>query len=65
VLFRSIQVGSTKRVLAAELATSSETLSRTFAKLRDEKLIEMRGSTVRVRDAAALAARFRRQLGES
>jgi CRP-like cAMP-binding protein len=60
----TIELGSTKRVLAAELATSSETLSRTFAKLRDEKLIEVRGATVRVREVAALAARFRRQLGE-
>ena len=60
----SVEVGSTKRVLAAELATSSETLSRTFAKLRAEKLIEVRGATVRVRDVAALQARFRRLLGE-
>jgi CRP/FNR family transcriptional regulator len=59
-----IELGSTKRVLAAELATSSETLSRTFAKLRDEKLIEVRGATVRVRDVAALEARFRKLLGE-
>ena len=60
----NIELGSTKRVLAAELATSSETLSRTFAKLRGEKLIEVRGATVRVRDVAALQARFRRLLGE-
>ncbi len=59
-----IALGSTKRVLAAELATSSETLSRTFAKLRDEKLIDVRGATVRVRDVAALQVRFRRLLGE-
>jgi CRP/FNR family transcriptional regulator len=51
-------------LLAAELATSSETLSRTFARLRDAELIEVRGATVRVRDAAALRARFRRLLGE-
>jgi CRP-like cAMP-binding protein len=61
----NIEVGSTKRVLAAELTTSSETLSRTFAKLRAEKLIEVRGATVRVRDATALITRFRRQLGEA
>lgn len=60
----TIELGSTKRVLAAELATSSETLSRTFAKLRDEKLIEVRGATVRVRDVAALSAHFRQLLGE-
>lgn len=60
-----VRLGSTKRVLAAELATSSETLSRTFARLRDADLIEVRGATVRVRDAAALRARFRRLLGEA
>ena len=60
----TIEIASTKRVLAAELATSSETLSRTFAKLRAEKLIEVRGATVCVRDVAALQARFRRLLGE-
>ena len=60
----TIKLDSTKRVLAAELATSSETLSRTFAKLRDEKLIGVSGATVRVNDVAALHARFRRLLGE-
>jgi CRP/FNR family transcriptional regulator len=60
----AIELGSTKRVLAAELATSSETLSRTFAKLRDEKLIEVRGATVHLHDPPALARRFRRLLGE-
>ena len=60
----NIELGSTKRVLAAELATSSETLSRTFAKLRAEKLIEVRGAIVRVRDVAALQGHFRRLLGE-
>ena len=59
-----VELGSTKRVLAAELATSSETLSRTFAKLRDEKLIVVRGATVRIASVAALQARFRRLLGE-
>jgi CRP/FNR family transcriptional regulator, dissimilatory nitrate respiration regulator len=59
-----VQLASTKRVLAAELGTSSETLSRTFAKLRDEDLIEIRGSAVHVRDVAALENRFRTLLGE-
>jgi CRP-like cAMP-binding protein len=60
----TVQLGSTKRVLAAELGTSSETLSRTFAKLRDEGLVEIDGATLQVRDVAALQARFRRLLGE-
>ena len=61
----SIELASTKRVLAAELGTSSETLSRTFARLRDEGLLEVRGKSLRLRDVAALRARFRRLLGES
>lgn len=60
----TIELKSTKRVLAAELGTSSETLSRTFAKLRDEALLEVKGATVRVPDVVALEARFRGLLGE-
>ena len=41
-----IQLPSTKRVLAAELGTVSETLSRTVAKLRDQRLLSVRGATV-------------------
>lgn len=61
----TIHLGMTKRVLASELGTSSETLSRTFARLRDEGLLEVKGSTLRVSDVAALKARFRRLLGET
>jgi CRP-like cAMP-binding protein len=60
-----VKLGSTKRVLAAELATSSETLSRTFARLRDADLITVAGGVVHVADATALRGRFRRLLGES
>lgn len=60
-----IHLPSTKRVLAAELGTSSETLSRTFARLRGEGLLEVDGNMLRVHDEAALQARFRRLLGES
>jgi CRP/FNR family transcriptional regulator len=55
----------TKRVLAAQLATTSETLSRTFAKLRGEGLLEVCGATVHVPNPTALHARFRKLLGES
>lgn len=41
-----IRLPSTKRVLAAELGTVSETLSRTVAKLRDQKLLSVQGDTV-------------------
>lgn len=60
-----IALGMTKRILAAQLATTSETLSRTFAKLREEGLLEMRGSTLHVPNPIAVDARFRRLLGEA
>lgn len=59
-----IRLPSTKRVLAAELGTSSETLSRTFARLRADGLLEVKGNTLRVIDRESLLARFRRLLGE-
>jgi CRP/FNR family transcriptional regulator len=60
----TVELRSTKRVLAAELGTSSETLSRTFAKLRDEALVEIDGATFTIRDVPALQERFRGLLGE-
>ncbi len=59
-----VELGSTKRVLAAELGTSSETLSRTLAKLRDGGLLEIKGATLRVRDVGEVRERFRHLLGE-
>jgi CRP/FNR family transcriptional regulator len=61
----TIELGRTKRVLAAELGTSSETLSRTFARLRDDDLLGVRGNTLHLRDVLALRTRFRRLLGEA
>jgi CRP/FNR family transcriptional regulator, dissimilatory nitrate respiration regulator len=60
-----ITLPGTKRVLAAELGTSSETLSRTLAKLRDAKLITVAAHTITMHDAAAVAALLQRNLGES
>ena len=59
-----LRLPGTKRVLAAELGTSSETLSRTFAALRDREVIAVSAKTITVRDPAALQAILRRNLGE-
>lgn len=60
-----VPLGSTKRVIAAELGTSSETLSRTLAKLRSEGLVQAHGAKLIVTDADELRARFRKLLGET
>lgn len=60
-----INLKETKRVLAAQLATSSETLSRTLAKLRDEGLVVVHGAKIRIKCAEALRNHFRRLLGEN
>jgi CRP/FNR family transcriptional regulator len=60
-----IKLSGTKRDLAAELGTSSETFSRTLARLRGEKLITVGARAITVLAAPALAARLRRNLGET
>jgi CRP/FNR family transcriptional regulator len=52
----SIQLPTTKRVLAAELGTVSETFSRTVAKFRELDLLAVEGSTVTLPCPARLAA---------
>jgi CRP-like cAMP-binding protein len=54
----------TKRVLAAELGTVSETFSRTLAKFRQQKLIAVKGRTVTVLSPLRLNTLLRRNLGE-
>jgi CRP-like cAMP-binding protein len=60
----SIDLSMTKRVLAAELGTVSETFSRTLAKFREQKLITVKGKTVTILSPARLNALLRRNLGE-
>jgi CRP-like cAMP-binding protein len=59
-----IELTMTKRVLAAELGTVSETFSRTLAKFRGQKLIAVKGKTITVLSPAKLSALLRRNLGE-
>jgi CRP-like cAMP-binding protein len=59
-----IELHMTKRVLAAELGTVSETFSRTLAKLREQGLIEIYGKRVTVLNPSRLGALLRRHLGE-
>jgi len=61
----AVQLPGTKRVLAAELGTSSETLSRTLARLRDHRLISVGAKAITLHDRGALDALFRHNLGEN
>lgn len=60
----SIELRTTKRVLAAELGTVSETFSRTLAKFREQQLIQVKGKTLTVLSPARLKALLRQNLGE-
>jgi CRP/FNR family transcriptional regulator len=59
-----IELPMTKRVLAAELGTVSETFSRTLAKFREQKLIGVKGKTLTVLCPARLNELLRKNLGE-
>jgi CRP/FNR family transcriptional regulator len=61
----TIELRMTKRVLAAELCTVSETFSRTLAKFRTQGLIEVRGRQITVLNPEAMRALLRRNLGET
>jgi CRP/FNR family transcriptional regulator, dissimilatory nitrate respiration regulator len=59
-----IELKNTKRVLAAELGTVSETFSRTLAKFREQRLVTVKGKMVTVLSPAKLRDLLRRNLGE-
>lgn len=60
----AIKLPMTKRVLAAELGTVSETFSRTLAKFRELELVSVKGDTITVVSPVKLDALLRRNLGE-
>ncbi len=60
----TIHLKTTKRVLAAELGTVSETLSRTLARFRDDGLLSVQGNSLSVISPVRLRALLRRNLGE-
>jgi len=59
-----IQLDRTKRVLAAEIGTVSETLSRTFASFRDNGLVSVSGKVITILDPPKLDQLLRRNLGD-
>jgi CRP/FNR family transcriptional regulator, dissimilatory nitrate respiration regulator len=59
-----IALDVTKTVLASELSTRNETLSRALARLRDDGQIAVEGKRIRVLSPKKLEARFRANLGE-
>lgn len=60
----NIELTLTKRMLAAELGTISETFSRTLAKFRQQKLLIVKGRNLTVVAPAKLHELLRRNLGE-
>ncbi len=50
----SISLDVTKKVLASQLGVTSETFSRTLARFRDERLIEVNGNNITLLDCAGL-----------
>lgn len=58
-----IELRTTKRVLAAELGTVSETFSRALARFRQQGLINVKGKTLTVLSPARLGEVLNRNLG--
>ncbi len=58
-----IAIGTTKAILASELTTRQETLSRIFAKLRDAGHLIVKGRMIIINNPLALQAVFEANLG--
>lgn len=58
------QLDRPKRIVAAEIGTASETLSRTLAAFRDQKLIQVAGKKITILEPKRLNQLLRRNLGE-
>ncbi len=61
----TIELKTTKRVLAAELGTVGETFSRTLARFRKQKLLTVKGRTVTILSPRKLGDLLRHNLGEN
>jgi len=59
-----IKLDRTKRVLAAEFGATSETLSRTLAKFRDQRLLRVSGKTITITRPRELSELLQRHIGE-
>ncbi len=59
----AIELPGPKRILAAELGTVSETLSRTLARFREQGLLNVRGRVFTVPEPARLSAFLRERTG--
>lgn len=59
-----IDLKMTKRVLAAELGTVSETFSRTLAKFREQDLVRVNGKSLTIICPAKLSGLLKSNLGE-
>jgi CRP/FNR family transcriptional regulator, dissimilatory nitrate respiration regulator len=60
----TVQLDRTKRVLAAEMGITSETLSRALAKFRDQNFLRVTGNTITVTKPRELQKLLQRNLGE-
>lgn len=59
-----IKLDRTKRVIAAELGATSETLSRTLAKFRDKNLLRAKGNTITLTRPRELQKLLQRNLDQ-